>query len=155
MCIRSLPRTVKIRVIPSVYYASVEGVKKLVRMIVKDYCKGFSVCITKPYDLYVVFAPDIQDKESGTWNTQLAGLHVKYESTVPECVIMLNTAIMNEDSSREALIALIHEIIHYCQVITGRHQSEYLPGLYSYHPSELEAHGLQEYYLNLWHKNTG
>jgi hypothetical protein len=154
MCIRSLPRTVKIRVIPTLYYASGNGVRKLVRMIVKDYCRGFNVCVVKPYDLYVVFAPDIQDKESGTWNTQLAGLHVKYDGEKPECVIMLNTVVMNDAPSRDTLITLIHEVIHYCQVITDRHQSDYEPKKYSYHPSELEAHGLQEHYLNLWHKNT-
>lgn len=156
MCIRSLPRTVKIRVIPTLYYASGKGVRKLVRMIVKDYCKGFDVCITNPLNLTIVFTPGLSDNEIGAWNSNLAGLHLHYDSEPAECVIYLKAdEKISDDTSRETLLALIHEVVHYCQVITSRHQEDYEEGLYSYHPSELEAHGLQEYYLNLWHsKNT-
>lgn len=149
---RSLPNTVKIKVIPDFFYANKHGIKKLVKFIVKDYCKGFNVEVTRPYSLTVVFAPYVLDDN----DQPTPGLHVKYHDNDPvECVIYMNVKDMSTNDSVDTLKTLIHEIIHYCQEITDRHQSEY-KGPYNYNPSEIEAIGLTEYYLELWQqKNIG
>jgi predicted SprT family Zn-dependent metalloprotease len=127
----------RVTVIPSELESTKGIFKKMVMYILKDYCKHFNTTVKKDAPLFIALLHS-DDTESDT-----GGEHINYKSG--ECMLLLNPDVQNRFGDFEMLSTLAHEIVHYCQYVTGRHQTKSkLP--YRMRPEEIEAYGLQEHY---------
>jgi len=133
----------KITIVPKIYELPGKIWQKLVRSILKEYCKKNGAKVVHEIDLSIVFVHDTELPFSG----QLG--YFQMVDGPAECVILLNSEewFDTDPDSEEPVKVLIHEIIHYCQYVTGRYAK---PTSKDYHfkPDEIEAKGLCDYFYD-------
>jgi hypothetical protein len=132
--------------------------KELFRRVVLDYCKRFKVKVTKgPWDVSIVIA-DYHGADDATGMTS-----VQLEDK--KLIVQVREPYDSEDQPNNEVLnhtfftVVCHEFVHCCQALTGRvgikaklliegddlEEDNY--ATYLFHPEEVEARILDEYYV--------